>query len=148
MPQIITNNEKETAKFANDFAKTLKGGETIGLIGDLGAGKTCFSQSLAAALGIKETVNSPTFVIMKVYENNSGLAKNICHVDAYRLNSYQDLEALGIEDYISNPNAIVIIEWADKVKNGLPNDTIYLEFKHDGENRRTIHYHPSSFSKV
>ena len=140
MPQVITNDEKETAKFAKDFAKTLKGSETIGLIGDLGAGKTCFSQNLAGALGVKETVNSPTFVIMKVYENDSGLTKNVCHVDTYRLNSYQELEALGIEDYISDKNTIVIIEWADKIKEGLPGDTIYLEFKHDGENKRTIYY--------
>lgn len=116
MPSYITKTEKETYELGKKFAATLKGGEIIGLIGDLGAGKTIFVKGLAKGLGVKRTVTSPTFVLMKVYKINKQKIKNLVHIDAYRLNSMDDLIGIGVEEYLSKQDSIVIIEWADKIK--------------------------------
>lgn len=110
-----TKTEKETFDLGKKLGKSLKGGEVIGLIGDLGAGKTAFSKGLAAGLGVKNTVTSPTFVIMKIYEGK----KKLVHIDAYRLTSYKDLRAIGIEDYLDK-NTVIVIEWADRLEGELP----------------------------
>ena len=136
--EITTNNEKETFAFAKKFAKTLKGGEIIGLIGDLGAGKTVFTKGLAAGLGIKNTVNSPTFVLMKVYKAR-GKIKNLVHIDAYRLQSMADLAAIGAEDYFSQSDTITVIEWVDRIKSELPNkNLIIFNFAHQEKNKRIL----------
>jgi tRNA threonylcarbamoyladenosine biosynthesis protein TsaE len=146
--KITTTSPKETLAFAKNFARTLKGGEVIGLIGDLGAGKTAFTQGLAKGLGIKAKVNSPTFVIMKVYEvkrqktkdkrpnRSASIVKSqlskvtkLVHIDAYRLNSGKDLEAIGALDYFGQPDTIVVIEWADRVKEILPKKSIIINIK-------------------
>src|SRR4030042_6073968 len=100
--EIITKSEKQTFNFAKKFAKTLKGGEVIGLVGDLGAGKTIFAKGLASGLGVKQTVNSPTFVIMKIYKirgTKSGI-RNLIHVDAYRIKKADEINSIGITDYL------------------------------------------------
>lgn len=115
MPKIITNNEQETFDFAMEYAKNMKGGEIIGLSGDLGSGKTIFSKGLATALGVRKNVNSPTFVIMKIYKTEENIKiKNFCHIDAYRVGS-QDLESIGAFDYIGDKNTISVIEWIENV---------------------------------
>jgi tRNA threonylcarbamoyladenosine biosynthesis protein TsaE len=131
MTQIITNTEKETFELGIKTAQSLKGGEVIGLVGNLGAGKTIFTKGIAKGLGIKGVVNSPTFVIMKVYKVKSQLSKVNCliHIDAYRLKSANDLIAIGAEEYFGKPDSIVIIEWADKIKKTLPKNTIFYNFK-------------------
>ena len=96
--QITTNNEQATFDFAKDFAGKLKGGEIIGLIGELGAGKTVFAKGLAAGLGIKEIITSPTFVLMKIYPvTNKKNIKQLVHVDAYRVARGEELTGIGLE---------------------------------------------------
>ncbi len=140
MKKIITNSEKETQKFAREYARDLKGGEVIGLIGNLGAGKTTFTQALAKALGVKRTVTSPTFVLMKVYKAKQGEIKNICHIDAYRVNTEKDLEAIGALEYFSRSDTVTIVEWADKTKNILPKKIRFVKIKQEGENKRLIKF--------
>ena len=138
--RITTNNEKETFAFAKKFAKTLKGGEIIGLIGDLGAGKTVFTKGLASGLGIKNTVNSPTFVLMKVYKAQ-GKIKNLVHIDAYRLQSMADLTAIGAEEYFNRADSITVIEWVDKIQSDLPsNNLIMFNFTRQNKEKRTLSF--------
>ncbi|MBU4369649.1 tRNA (adenosine(37)-N6)-threonylcarbamoyltransferase complex ATPase subunit type 1 TsaE [Patescibacteria group bacterium] len=157
--KITTQSEKQTLNLGKKIAKQLKGGEVIGLIGELGAGKTVFIKGLAQGLNIKKTITSPTFVLMKVYpvkscEAGSPTAKfnrvnpinnlrqrriclgrkqstinNFIHVDAYRLKSAQDLIDIGIKDYLSKKTAVTVIEWADQVKNILPKNRILVKIK-------------------
>lgn len=137
----ITNNEKETFNFANNYAKKLKGGEIIGLIGDLGAGKTVFTKGLAKGLEIKETITSPTFVIMKVYKVKSNLLKIKClvHIDAYRLRSVRDLEAIGALEYFNKKDTITVIEWPENIKKILPKAVRYVNITHGEDlSKRTI----------
>jgi tRNA threonylcarbamoyladenosine biosynthesis protein TsaE len=139
MSNIITNSAKETFDFAKNFAKKLKGGEVIGLVGNLGAGKTVFVQGLANGLGVKQKVNSPTFVIMKIYEvkGQRSKVKKLVHIDAYRLKTEHDLEAIGALDYFGRPDTIVVIEWADRVKKLIPKNSI-IKFNSSSANKRAL----------
>ena len=138
--QHFTSSEKQTFDLAKKIAKQLKGGEIIGLIGNLGAGKTIFAKGLAAGLGIKQIVNSPTFVLMKAYPiiNYKLQITNFVHIDAYRIKSEQDIIAIGAEEYFKRPDVITIIEWADKIKKILPKKTKYISINNKGENKRVI----------
>jgi len=131
--RITTKSEKQTLNLGKKFALELKGGEVIGLIGELGAGKTVFIKGLAKGLNIKNIITSPTFVLMKVYKVK-GIIKYLCHVDAYRLKTAQGLIDIGIKDYLSKKNSITVIEWADQVKNILPKNKIFVKIK-IGENQ-------------
>ncbi len=129
MQKIILKNEKELRSFAESFVKKLKGGETVALTGDLGSGKTTFTKAVAHHLNIKDTITSPTFNIMKLYsipKNKQLLSNKLCHVDAYRLDNKKDLSELDIKSYIQSLNTITIIEWAEKIKNILPKNTIFI----------------------
>lgn len=140
MNKITTKSEKETFEFAKNYAKKLKGGEIIGLIGDLGTGKTVFTKGLAKGLGVKDNITSPTFVIMKVYEVNSKLLKVNClvHIDAYRLTSGKDLEAIGALEYFNKKDTVVVIEWPEKIKKILPRKTRYIKIKYVDFYKRTF----------
>jgi len=131
MKKIILKTEKDTQKLAQQIAKKLKGGEILALSGDLGAGKTTFTQYLAKALGVKEHVNSPTFVIMRIYKTSRHPFQFLAHVDAYRLDSENELEYLGLDQYIGQPHAITVIEWAEKIKKELKKNkkVVHLDFK-------------------
>lgn len=126
MKEYITKTAKETFLLGQEIAQQCQGGEVFLLLGNLGAGKTCFTQGLAKGLGVKNKVNSPTFNLMKVYKTKKG---TLCHIDAYRLNSGNDLIAIGLDDYLKDKKAIIVIEWAEKVKEMWPKNKIKVEFK-------------------
>ena len=141
--QKITSSAKETFNFAKAYAKKLRGGEVIGLIGELGAGKTVFTKGLAAGLGVKQTVNSPTFVLMKIYEAESYKVckvKKLCHIDAYRIKVGRDILAIGAEEYFNRPDTVTVIEWADKIKKILPRRTRYVNVVSRDNNKKLIKY--------
>jgi tRNA threonylcarbamoyladenosine biosynthesis protein TsaE len=135
MKYLSVKTEKETKDIAKAFAKNVKPGAVVALIGDLGVGKTVFAKAFAKELGVQEEVISPTFNIIKTYQVKDNKKNNriFCHVDAYRLSSYQDLLEIGIEEYLNDDNTTVLIEWADKVEEILPKNTniIRIEYKED-----------------
>ncbi|MCX6786116.1 MAG: tRNA (adenosine(37)-N6)-threonylcarbamoyltransferase complex ATPase subunit type 1 TsaE [Candidatus Komeilibacteria bacterium] len=148
MKQVI-NNLEELNKLAQKLAHSFKGGEVIGLVGELGAGKTTFVQFLASALGVKEKVLSPTFVLMKVYATTNIRIKTLVHVDAYRLNNSEELKNIGLAEYLGRPDTLVAIEWADKVKDILPAGVLVLNFKEGSEeNERIIEMPAFSHLKI
>ncbi len=110
----------------------------LALSGDLGVGKTTLVQQLAKILGIVEPITSPTFTIMKRYEIGEGNFKTLIHMDAYRLDSEAELAPLRFEELISTPNTLFCIEWAEKIKNSLPADTVWLKLEIDKEGQHTI----------
>ena len=116
MIKKITHSVKETQDLAKGLATTFKGGEIIGLSGDLGAGKTAFVQGLAKSLGIRKKINSPTFILMKIYPIKNKRIKNFLHLDAYRLNDWRELIDIGISDYLNKPDTLIAVEWVEKVK--------------------------------
>ncbi len=116
-------------KTAKQLAANLHGGEILALTGPLGSGKTTFTQTLAASLGVTETVTSPTFVIMNRYEGHVNKQKlYIYHLDLYRTKNFKEVAALGIQEIWSRPDTITVIEWADKITGHLPPNTQYFNF--------------------
>ena len=136
---IITKSDKETFDFAKDFSKELKGGEVVFLEGDLGAGKTVFAKGLSEGLGYEKNVSSPTFVLMRIYElGKNKKIKTICHVDAYRLSSEDELLDIGIKDYINEPETVVIIEWSERIKRKIADKVIKVKISFKSETSREI----------
>lgn len=135
--KVKTNGEAETIKIANNFAGSLKSGDIILLIGDLGAGKTHFVKGIVQGLGCKEVVTSPTFTIHNIYE---GGKMPINHFDMYRLSSAEEAQALGFEEYFdkSTLNGISIVEWPENVEGLIQNPDIIINIKKLGEFSREI----------
>lgn len=141
---IDSSSELETGRAARDLAQTIRihpsknHAPVIALEGELGAGKTTFVQAFAKALGVKETLTSPTFVLLKRYTLHDSRYMSIIHIDAYRLKDHTELEKLGIRDLIADPRNIILIEWADRVKEILPHDHITVHIDHIDEHTRKI----------
>lgn len=134
MKRILLGLE-DTKVFAEEFSKKLKakksGATVVGLVGDLGAGKTTFVKGFARALGVKARVMSPTFLIVKRFnlsKNKTGF-KNMYHLDSYRV-SGKELIKLGFKDALKDKENLMVIEWADKIKNIMPKNSIWLKFSH------------------
>jgi len=136
--KYLSQKPEDTFALGEKLAASLNGGEVVALYGNLGAGKTAFVQGLALALGVKNKVNSPTFNIMKVYKTKHQKIKQLCHIDAYRLSGFQDLLDIGVQDYLEDKNALVVIEWADKIKEILPKNVIKVAIKSVNEFVREI----------
>ena len=137
---MVSKSAKQTRNIAKDLATEIankKRPTILALSGDLGAGKTTFTQSFAKAFGVKKRILSPTFLIMKRFPLTQGNFENLYHIDAYRVKA-ADLEGLGIQDIFKGQN-VVLIEWADRVKELLPKSTIWIKFEHGKqENERQI----------
>ncbi|MBI4250198.1 tRNA (adenosine(37)-N6)-threonylcarbamoyltransferase complex ATPase subunit type 1 TsaE [Candidatus Uhrbacteria bacterium] len=120
-----------TLAIAKKLGGTLRGGDIVALFGDLGVGKTVFAKGIASALGIKETVVSPTFVLMMRYRIPQKKEKKIharflYHIDTYRLVGTRAIVDAGIAEHIGAPDAITVIEWPDKLGQLLPKTTTYV----------------------
>lgn len=111
-----TNSPEETTALGRQLGLELSPSVVVLLIGDLGAGKTTLTKGIAAALGAasEEDVTSPTFTLVHEYAKNTG-GPLVYHVDLYRIETAQDLGTLGIEDLVSDPRGIVVIEWGEKL---------------------------------
>lgn len=133
----FTKNAEETKNIARELASTLKGGETIALLGDLGSGKTTFVQGLAAALGSTARVTSPTFTVMHEYPCDKGVIRRIVHIDLYRFTDEKDLRALALDDE-RRDDTIIVIEWPNVIAFDFSPD-VTVTFAHgEGENEREI----------
>ncbi len=137
--KITTRNERETFELAQNFESEKFPNMIICLNGELGSGKTIFTKGIASALGIEDTITSPTFTIIKEYEGELPLY----HMDVYRLDGGLDggLDGVGIEEYFQK-NGVVVIEWADTIKNILPNERLDIKFIIAGENKRVLVLEP------
>ncbi|MEK7575699.1 MAG: tRNA (adenosine(37)-N6)-threonylcarbamoyltransferase complex ATPase subunit type 1 TsaE [Patescibacteria group bacterium] len=140
---FIANGISQTQKVARDLAKQIirlknKKATIIGLIGELGSGKTTFVQGFAKALGIKKRVISPTFIIEKIYALRVSRFSHLIHIDAYRISKPKEIINLRWKELIKNPKNIIIIEWADKIKKILPKKYIQINFRHKDKNKRWI----------
>jgi tRNA threonylcarbamoyladenosine biosynthesis protein TsaE len=118
-----------------EIQKQNKAASLIALQGDLGAGKTTLVQSIATLLGVSETVHSPTFVIAKFYNTEHQDFKRLVHIDAYRIESIEELEVLGWSDILSDPETLVIVEWPERIAEALPLDRKHYTISHNKESR-------------
>jgi tRNA threonylcarbamoyladenosine biosynthesis protein TsaE len=130
MKRYVSHSLEETQKLAQEWLASLNQPENeavvVGLYGNLGAGKTAFTQAVARELGITEPTTSPTFVIEKIYETTHPVFKRLIHIDAYRLEAGRELQALDFEKLVENPNNLILIEWPENVKEILPEDHLKI----------------------
>ncbi|MEX2405540.1 MAG: tRNA (adenosine(37)-N6)-threonylcarbamoyltransferase complex ATPase subunit type 1 TsaE [Candidatus Paceibacterota bacterium] len=108
------------------------------LKGELGAGKTTFVQEIAGIFGIEEPITSPTYVIQKIYELEGQPFKQLIHIDAYRLESGEELLSLGFNTLLEDPQTIIFLEWPERVEEILPSDIVSIYFEHKEEGKRDI----------
>lgn len=134
--KYISNSVLETKKIAAEFAKTLSGGDTLCMYGDLGVGKTAFVQGMAEGLGITDYVTSPTFTIVNEYHG----ALPLYHFDVYRIADADEMYEVGYEEYVYG-NGVSVIEWAELIEDILPEKRYNVTIKKDiskGEDYREI----------
>jgi tRNA threonylcarbamoyladenosine biosynthesis protein TsaE len=111
----------------------------VALSGDLGAGKTTFVQFLARALGVTETVTSPTFTIMKGYEvAGDKKFKHLIHMDAYRIEAEEELKPLRFAELVATPHSLFCIEWAERIATALPANLVQIQITHTKEEERVV----------
>lgn len=131
---------EETWALARKFAGELKPGDVVCLEGDLGAGKTTFTQGLAHALGVKGRVTSPTFCIVQEHPAGSpaaGTVPLLVHMDLYRLHGEEDVLSIGWEDYLSR-GAVLVVEWPERAGSLVPPEARHITIRHLGEESRIL----------
>lgn len=131
----ISQNEEETAQFAQKLAQMLSSRDVLALEGDLGAGKTAFTKGLAKGLGVSRTVNSPTFTIIKEYMGRLPLF----HMDVYRVSESE--EDLGFDEYFEG-DGVTVVEWAHIIKDQLPDEILTIYIYRLGDTSRRIVLEP------
>jgi len=130
--KVIVKDLEQTNQLARQFADTLHVGDVVLLNGDLGAGKTTFTQFVFKHLGVKGVVNSPTFAVLKTYDAN-GITLN--HFDTYRINTAEAIEC-GFDEVISSGEDITFIEWSENIKELLPSNCIKVNITLSGNDRQ------------
>ena len=136
--EIKSNSATNTQKIARDLTSDLKSGIVIALFGDLGSGKTTFTQGIGQKLGVKR-ITSPTYTIMREYQikNHSPIQK-LFHVDLYRFKTISQDTLLDLQEIWSDPQNLVVIEWSEKIDKFLPQNTTKVFFEIINENKRKI----------
>ena len=142
---MLSKNVKETHHIAKVFLdkilKKKKGHEgalVVGLSGDLGAGKTAFTKAVGKHLGIKDKINSPTFVIMKKYPLKSKDYKFLFHLDAYRLTDEKELLQVSWGEIVGNKEHLVFVEWPENIEKAMPASTRYIHIKSNTDGHRNL----------
>lgn len=125
--ELVSHNAEDTFQLGKQIGESAQRGQVFALLGDLGVGKTVFSQGMAAGLGIKEPVNSPTFTIVQSYEEGRC---PFYHFDVYRIGDVSEMDEIGYEEYIYG-EGVCLIEWADLIEEILPEHYYRIVIKKD-----------------
>jgi len=137
--QLQTHSAAETQDWARQLAKKLPPGTVLCLHGDLGTGKTCFTQGIAQGLGITRSVGSPTFTLINEYPGTPPLA----HIDLYRIYGEADAWSLGLEDYLFSAEFIMVVEWAERAPELIPEHAWHIRFSMgEADTSRILHITP------
>ncbi len=140
---LYSGSESETESIAVKFAREIGIGNVIALSGNLGVGKTVFARGFARGLGVEDIISSPTFNLIKEYhiENDTWFF----HLDLYRINDSDAALAFGVDEYISDKQSVVMIEWAERIKELLPPYTICINILRKSDKEREIRIHSKGF---
>ncbi len=137
---VTVSSSTETERFAEALGRQLRGGETVELIGDIGAGKTTFVRGLARGIGSPDMVSSPTFTVSQVYDSPK---LTLHHYDFYRLNDYEIISR-ELEEVLKDPHNVAVLEWAEQIHQVLTRDRVMIKIAVENENVRllTCHFPP------
>ncbi|MEA2092508.1 MAG: tRNA (adenosine(37)-N6)-threonylcarbamoyltransferase complex ATPase subunit type 1 TsaE [Patescibacteria group bacterium] len=135
--EITTNSPEETKKIGFLMGKKALEKEKffLSLSGDLGGGKTTFTQGFAKGVGVEEDITSPTFLVFKKYKTKNN--RHFYHLDAYRIED-KDLSILGFQEIIENEKNIVVVEWGENIKKSLPEETVKIHFEFKDKKARKL----------
>jgi tRNA threonylcarbamoyladenosine biosynthesis protein TsaE len=130
--KIVSKSIDDTRLFAKDLLveiskQSLDRATILDLVGGLGAGKTTLTQMLGIELGVAETMQSPTFVLMKIYKTENNKFKNLIHIDAYRIEHVDEAGILGLPKLFADPSNLICIEWSEKIKEVMPEKVVKIE---------------------
>ncbi|MDP1707095.1 MAG: tRNA (adenosine(37)-N6)-threonylcarbamoyltransferase complex ATPase subunit type 1 TsaE [bacterium] len=143
--KTLVELEEEARRFIETLAPNPRTATLITLSGELGAGKTAFVKEVAKVLGVEEVVNSPTFVLEKIYDlskigGHEVSFKRLVHIDAYRLEKGADLSSLGYDEIMKDPGNLILLEWPEKVSDSLPTPIAAISFVANPDGSRSISY--------
>ncbi len=134
--RMVSDSPARTMQIGERLGRGLRAGDVVLLHGELGAGKTCFVRGVARGMGIDpRAVSSPTFVLINEYEKAAGPPR-LLHMDAYRLDGPEDLDGLMLDDALTD--AALVVEWAERVVEGLPDPALDIAFRHIGDEQREL----------
>lgn len=133
---FVSHSERETENFAMALAGRLQPGTVVALHGDLGAGKTVFSRGFARGLKIAEPVSSPTYTIIQEYALPDG--GWFFHLDLYRIDNSRSALDFGVDEYLEDKNAYIVVEWPERIADILPQGTLHLYIRHLGDDTREV----------
>ncbi|HEY4518213.1 MAG TPA: tRNA (adenosine(37)-N6)-threonylcarbamoyltransferase complex ATPase subunit type 1 TsaE [Candidatus Paceibacterota bacterium] len=147
----ITKSLEETQALAKEWVVGLaprsSSASVVGLSGELGSGKTSFTQGVAKALGVEEHVTSPTFILERIYKIDPTRLQianckfnHLVHIDAYRLDHAHELKQIGFDELAADPSNLILIEWPERVAEGLPKDIVTLKFEFIDDQTRRIEW--------
>jgi tRNA threonylcarbamoyladenosine biosynthesis protein TsaE len=136
--EIISHSPEQTQKFGTRLGELAQPGDTLLLVGDLGAGKTCLAQGIAQGLGIKEYAASPSFVVVRELYGRLPLY----HIDFYRLDNLEEITELGLDDYLYG-NGVSVVEWAEKGLSLLPPEHLLIEMGYVSDTERSLKLKPA-----
>lgn len=134
--EIITASPEETQRVGGRLGELARAGDLFCLEGDLGSGKTCFVQGLGRGLDIRDAIHSPTFVLAN--EHRAGRLP-LYHLDVYRVHSAEQAIGFGLDDYLAG-DGVLVIEWAEKIRKALPDERLWVSFRHVGDSQRAISF--------
>jgi tRNA threonylcarbamoyladenosine biosynthesis protein TsaE len=132
--ELVTHSPEETQRLGKALGALAKPGDLFLLSGDLGAGKTCLTQGIAWGMGVEDHVRSPTFVLLTEYQGRLPLY----HADLYRLGTIEELFDLGFDEYLEDSNGVLVVEWADRVPEGFPDDHLLIRLETPSEEERRL----------
>ncbi len=135
--EVITDSPEQTQKVGSSLGECSQPGDIYLLLGELGAGKTCFTQGIAWGTGFDGYASSPSFVLMRQYEGRLP----IFHLDFYRLEGSLEVDDMGLDDYLYG-NGVCVIEWADRALESLPQEYMIIRFEHISEHERRLTFEP------
>ncbi len=134
---IVSHSAAQTQRFGMRLGELARAGDLFCLEGNLGSGKTCFTQGLGRGLGITEDIASPTFILAN--EHRGGRLP-LFHLDVYRVNSPGEAIGIGLDDYLAGAG-VCVIEWAEKIREVLPAECLWIVFSHVAETKRGVTIH-------
>lgn len=131
---LITGSAEETEEVGAELAPTLRDGDVVALVGELGAGKSTFVRGLARGLFVKDVLLSPSFVLARSYEGRVPFH----HLDLYRVRSFEELCEVGLDELLPPPRGVTAVEWADRIPDRIPPGAVWVVLEHAGGDRRRI----------
>jgi len=142
--QLTSHSADETRQLGEHLGRLARAGDVLCLEGDLGSGKTCFTQGLGRGLSITEDIHSPTFILANEHRGGRLL---LYHLDVYRMSGSGEAIGIGLDDYLFG-DGVCVIEWAEKIREALPAERLWITFQHLGENERSLKFQASGMRYI